>query len=92
LEELVEFLPIRSSSSAIRRSKDWTNAETAACASGVSVSQMICGSGVGSIMPMFYGTQTAEATMGLERLPRSNRSQAEEEGDWLAALDEQSTP
>jgi len=30
LEELVEYLPSRSSRSAIRRSKDWTRAVTAA--------------------------------------------------------------
>jgi hypothetical protein len=45
LEELVESLPSRSSRSAIRRSKDWTRAVTAAWASGESVSQMSCGSG-----------------------------------------------
>jgi hypothetical protein len=40
LEELVEFLPSRSSNRAIRRSKDSANAETAACASADMVSQM----------------------------------------------------
>ena len=34
LEELVEFLLSRSSRSAIRRSKDCTSTDTAACASG----------------------------------------------------------
>ena len=38
LEELVEFLPSRSSNRAIRRSKDSANAETAACASADKVS------------------------------------------------------
>jgi hypothetical protein len=45
LEELVEFLLSRSSRSAIRTSKDCTSPETAVCASGESVSQMVCGSG-----------------------------------------------
>jgi hypothetical protein len=45
LEELVEFLLSRSSSSAMRCSKDCTSAETAARASGVSVSQTEGGSG-----------------------------------------------
>ena len=36
LEELVEFLLSRSSRSAIRRSKDCTSTDTAACASGES--------------------------------------------------------
>ena len=44
LEELTEFLPTRSSNSAIRRSNDNTSAATAVCASGKSESQMICGS------------------------------------------------
>jgi hypothetical protein len=68
LEELVEFLPSRSSRSAIRPSKDWASAETAAWAAGESVSQMIGGSGGRSVMPMFYRTQDEEATLGLERL------------------------
>jgi hypothetical protein len=38
LEELVEYLLSRSSRSAIRRSKDWTSTDTAACASGERVS------------------------------------------------------
>src|SRR3954447_7505353 len=36
LEELVEFLLSLSSRSAIRRSKDWTSTDTAACATGGS--------------------------------------------------------
>ena len=39
LEELVEFLPRRSSRRAIHRSKDSANAETAACASADNVSR-----------------------------------------------------
>jgi hypothetical protein len=45
LEELVEFLLSRSSKTAIRRSKESTNAETAACASADNVSQRGWGSG-----------------------------------------------
>jgi len=44
-EELVEFLPRRSSRSAIRFSRECTSPETAACASGESVSQRVCGIG-----------------------------------------------
>ena len=70
LEELVESLPIRSSRSAIRRSKDWTSTDTAACASGESVSQIDWGSGGCSFMPPFYCHHALEATMGRERLHR----------------------
>jgi len=68
LDELVEFLPIRSSRSAIRRSKDWTSTDTAARASDESVSQIGWGSGGCSFMPPFYCHHAPEATMGRERL------------------------
>jgi hypothetical protein len=68
LEELVEFLPSRSSKSAIRCSRQAIAAETAACASGERVDQMCGGSGDRSVMPPFYRVQAAEATLGLERL------------------------
>jgi hypothetical protein len=54
LEELVEFVLSRSSKSAIRRSKESTSAEMAACASDDSVSQIACGRGGRSFMPPFY--------------------------------------
>jgi len=72
-DELVEFLPIRSSRSAIRRSKDWTSTDTAACASGESVSQIDRGSGGCSFMLPFYCHHALEATMGLERLQAGSR-------------------
>ena len=67
-DELVEFLPIRSSRSAIRRSKDWTSTDTAACASGERVSQIDWGSGGCLVMLPFYCHHALEATMGRERL------------------------
>src|SRR3954462_7727126 len=78
LEELVEFLPSCSSRSAIRSSKVWTKPETAACTSGESVSQRVCGSGGRAIMPLFYRTQAAAATLGHEPLPGL--------GYWLAII------
>jgi hypothetical protein len=72
LEELVEFVLSRPSKSAIRRSKEPTNAETAACASDDRVSQIACGSGGRSVMPPFYRPRGAEATVSLERLPLRN--------------------
>src|SRR5258707_1211283 len=44
-EEWVDFCRSRSSRSAIRLSKDCTSPEIAACASGESVSQRVCGIG-----------------------------------------------
>src|SRR3954467_805768 len=54
LEEVGEFFLIRSSRGAIRRSKDCTSAETAACASGESVTQRSCESGGRPVMRPFY--------------------------------------
>jgi hypothetical protein len=71
LEELVEFLLTRSSNSAMRCSKDWTNAETLACASGDNVSQRCCGSGIWSLMLLFYRPLDEEAITGHERLLES---------------------
>jgi hypothetical protein len=68
-EESVEFLPSRSSRSAIRRSKAAITAETDARASGERVDRMCGGSGDRSVMPTFYRARAVEATSDLERLP-----------------------
>jgi hypothetical protein len=50
--DLDESCPSRASSAAIRRSKDWTIARTAAFTSGGVLSQSGCGIGGSSLMPL----------------------------------------
>jgi hypothetical protein len=84
---LVEFVLSRSSNSAIRFSKDWTNAEIAAWASVDNLLQMAVGSGGWSVMPSFYRPRAEEATTGFERLQTIERDalRLRAEADRIAA-------